>query len=47
MEKIFENEVNEIKELLDAAGSRSISAILGNKGKYCTLSRECMPGCNF
>lgn len=47
MEKILLEELNEL-ELLKEYGSAwwNISYNLGNNGKFCTLTKECMPTCN-
>jgi len=38
-------EIEEI-DMHDVSGGTFISCFLGNKGKYCTLTVECMPSCN-
>ncbi len=34
------------QEMIEVAAGGSLSSFLGNKGKYCTLTVECMPSCN-
>lgn len=56
MSKDLVNEIKEnpagdvVEELegqdLNVAGGASLSKSLGNKGKYCTLTKECMAFCN-
>ncbi|MFB3176127.1 lichenicidin alpha family lanthipeptide [Staphylococcus pseudintermedius] len=43
MEKAYLNEVESF-ENSNVSGA-GLSAFLGNKGKYCTVTVECMPTC--
>lgn len=38
-------EIAEI-DMHDVSGGTFISCFLGNKGRFCTLTVECMPSCN-
>lgn len=44
MEKEYLKELNQFEDLNVSGGG--LSSWLGNKGKFCTLTVECMPSCN-